>query len=122
MYAEDVYVGQAVRYKKWAELASTWLADRDGDLRIVNSGGILLDYMFKSEKCWCGNEYTVSEIMENYEAVTKDWDEKGCFVKLTPNESKFQSWVHSYKLDPVEQENVSFSEGEFLSMLGVNDG
>ena len=121
MYAEEVYVGQAVRYKKWAELASTWLADRDGDLRIVNSEGRLIDFMFKSEKSRCGNEYVVSEIMENYKKVSGDRDEEGCFVKLTPNEFKFhQSWIHCYKLDPVEQENVSFNEGEFLSMLGVN--
>lgn len=123
MYAADVYVGQLVKYKKWAELARTWLADRDGDLRIVNSEGRLIDFMFKSEKSRCGNEYVVSEIMENYKKVSGDRDEEGCFVKLTPNEFKFhQSWIHCYKLDPVEQENVSFNEGEFLSMLGVNDG
>lgn len=120
MYAEEVYIGQRVRHKKWAELKSTWLADRDGDLRIVNSKGRLIDFMFKSEKSRCGNEYMVSEIMENYKKISGDRDEEGCFVKLTPDESKFQPWVHCYKLDPVEQENVSFNEGEFLSMLGVN--
>ena len=122
MYAEEVYVGQAVRYKKWAELASTWLADRDGDLRIVNSEGRLIDFMFKSEKNRWRNEYVVSEIMENYKKISGDRDEEGCFVKLTPGESKFQQWVHCYKLDSVEQENVSFDEGEFLSMLGVKEG
>lgn len=117
MYAEEMYVGQMVKYKEWEELSKRWKADKDGDLCIIDSAGRLLNYafMFEVEKM-----RDVNLVVEDIEGASE-----GCYVLLggiNPNDQVESFWVHCYKLDSVEQEDISFDETGFLSMLGVKEG
>ena len=117
MRAEDVYIGQVVRYKDWEELSKHWKADKDGDLYILNSNGALLNYAFRFE---VEKMRDVNLVVEDIEGASE-----GCYVLLdgiNPNDQVESFWVHCYKLDPVEQEDISFDETGFLSMLGVKEG
>lgn len=117
MYAEDVCVGQVVRYKKWEKLLERWETDEFGDLRIVDSAGRTLNYTSKNEVDYmCVVDLMVEDI---------DKASEGCYVLLTgvkQNDQVESFWAHCYKLDPVEQEGFSFDETGFLSMLGVKEG
>lgn len=117
MRAEDVYVGQVVRYKEWEELSKRWKADEDGDLCIIDSAGRLLSYAYRYE---VDNMCVTDLVVEDIGGASE-----GCYVLLdgiNPNDQVESFWVHCYKLDPVEQEDISFDETGFLSMLGVKEG
>ena len=117
MRAEDVYVGQVVRYKEWEELSERWEADEGGDLWIVNSAGSLLSFAFRSE----------ADLLRRVELVVTEIKEasEGYYVLLdgANTNGQIESFgAHCYKLDPVEREDISFDETGFLSMLGVKEG
>ena len=117
MNAEEVYVGQMVKYKEWEELSKRWKADKDGDLCIIDSAGRLLSYAYRDE---VDNMCVVDLVVENIERASE-----GCYALLggtNPNDQFESFWAHCYKLDPVEREDISFDETGFLSMLGVKEG
>lgn len=117
MYAEEMYVGQMVKYKEWEELSKRWKADEDGDLCIIDSAGRLLSYAHRDE---VDNMSVVDLVVEDIERASE-----GCYALLgrtNPNDQIESFWAHCYKLDPVEREDISFDETGFLSMLGVKEG